>query len=110
MLTKVKVQKIFGIPLIKLLSVAGISIELSELEDNAGLRLNWEGLTLDMKYNEETTSTGWTEGGEEMKTYTWRTGPNSIRVRNSVPELGITEHKDLRFLPTGIEVKKYNIM
>ena len=63
-----------------------------------------------MKYNEETTSTGWTEGGEEMKTYTWRTGPNSLRVRNSVPELGISENLNMRFLPTGVEVWKFKIL
>merc|ERR1712221_28680 len=56
-------------------------------------------LTLDMKYNQETTSTGWTTDGSELKTYTWRTGPNSIRLRNTNGD--VTEMKDLVFHPNG---------
>ena len=89
---------------IELFSVEGIKITITELDDNAGLSLDYEGLTLDMKYNEETTSTGWTEG--EMKTFSWRTGPNSLRIRNTVEDLGVVEHKDLRFTPTGVQVLK----
>ena len=37
-------------------------------------------------------------------------GPNSLRVRNSVPELGISENLNMRFLPTGVEVWKFKIL
>ena len=69
-----------------------------------GVAIMFGGLSLDMKFGAETVSTDWTDG-KEMKTMTWRTGPNSIRVRNSVAETGIVEHQDLTFLPNGVQVR-----
>ena len=71
---------------------------------DGGVQLEAEGLTLDLLLNKETTSTEWTEGGEEMKTYTWRTGPSSVRIRNSVEDIGVVEIQDINFLPNGIAV------
>merc|ERR1712227_335910 len=73
--------------------------------DGEGLTVKFGELGLDMKYNEETTSTEWTEGAE-MKTYTWRTGPNTIRIRNMVEDNGIVETSDLQFLPNGVSISK----
>ena len=39
-----------------------------------------------------------------MKTYTWKTGPNSVRIRNSVADIGVEEIQDITFLPTGVAV------
>ena len=82
----------------------GNEITFSALEDGMGVAIMFGGLSLDMKFGAETVSTDWTDG-KEMKTMTWRTGPNSIRVRNSVAETGIVEHQDLTFLPNGVQVR-----
>ena len=83
--------------------VEGNEISFTEIGDGEGLTVKFGELGLDMKYNEETTSTEWTEGAE-MKTYTWRTGPNTIRIRNIVEDNGIVETSDLQFLPNGVSV------
>ena len=68
-----------------------------------GVQIDYDGLTLDMILNKETSSTAWTDGAE-MKTYTWRTGPNSLRIRNSVADIGVEEIQDITFLPAGVSV------
>merc|ERR1711963_1231113 len=73
--------------------------------DGDGLTVKFGELSLDMKYYMETTSTEWTDGAE-MKTYTWRTSPNSIRIRNMVEDKGIVETSDLHFLPNGVQISK----
>ena len=83
----------------------GNEITFSALEEGMGVTIMFGGLSLDMKFGAETVSTDWTDG-KEMKTMTWRTGPNSIRVRNSVAETGIVEHQDLTFLPNGVQVSR----
>ena len=82
-------------------SVEGAEIMFKNVE--GGVQIDYDGLTLDMILNKETSSTAWTDGAE-MKTYTWRTGPNSLRIRNSVADSGVEEIQDITFLPTGIAV------
>ena len=70
---------------------------------DGGVQIDYSGLTLDLLINKETTTTEWTDG-EEMKTYTWKTGPNSVRIRNSVAAIGVEEIQDITFLPAGVSV------
>ena len=80
----------------------GVEILFKNVE--GGVQIDAEGLTLDLLVNKETSSTEWTADGAEMKTFTWRTGPNSLRIRNSVADSGVEEIQDITFLPTGIAV------
>ena len=84
------------------LTVEGVEILFKNVE--GGVQIDAEGLTLDLLVNKETSSTEWTTDGAEMKTYTWRTGPNSLRIRNSVADSGVEEIQDITFLPAGIAV------
>ena len=83
--------------------VAGHYISFSPLRGDTGLRLSYEGLTLDLKIDQETVSTQWTEG-LLMRTITTITGENKIRVNNIVEDIGVQETQDLLFKQNGLEV------
>ena len=83
--------------------VAGHTISFSPLGGGTGLRLSYEGLTLDLSLGQETLSTQWTEG-LVMRTITTLTGENKIRVRNIVEDIGVEETQDLNFKQNGLQV------
>ena len=85
--------------------VAGHYISFSPLRGDTGLRLSYEGLTLDLKLDQETVSIQWTEG-LLMRTITTITGENKIRVTNIVEDIGVQETQDLLFKQNGLEVCK----
>merc|ERR1719300_536329 len=82
--------------------VEGVKVSIEELEDNSGLMSVWElifgNFAFNMKYNQETSNSG--RDGSAIMTYTWRTGPNSIRVRNS--NENVTEMVDTVFHHNGL--------
>ena len=84
-------------------SVAGHYISFSPLRGGQGLQLSFEGQTLDLRVDQETLSTQWTEG-LVMRTSTTVTGENRIRVRNTVEDIGVEETQDLHFKQNGLEV------
>ena len=86
--------------------VAGHQITITPMSGGQGLQLSfegYEGLTLDLKVDEDTLSTQWTEG-LVMRTSTSVTGENRIRLRNTVEDIGVEETQDLHFMQNGVEV------
>ena len=45
-----------------------------------------------------------------MKSFSWRTGPNTFNVRNLVEEDNISEIKRLVFYPHGVQVRERRML
>ena len=72
--------------------------------DGGGVDIDYEGQwTLPLRFGQEVTTTE-PALGKQMKSFSWRTGQNTLKVINRVEEDGISETKSLVFYPHGLQV------
>ena len=75
------------------------------MSDGSGVDVDYEGQwTLPLRFGQEVTSTE-PALGKEMKSLSWRTGHNTLYVKNVVEEDGIEEVKNVVFYPHGAQVR-----